>query len=181
MRPISCSISIFFFSSRRRHTRLQGDWSSDVCSSDLSSTSSSSPRRTRSSWPPCTAWGRATPLEVPGIFALSRPGWYPCFLSGGGDREGGYSSGVRGDDDHVRVRRGRSHPLDPARHPGGDLLEVPPLLHRQAEARGHGRARRALPAEVQAAERVVVANAPRPAGVGSSRVSVAGGAEPDAV
>src|SRR5256885_4232237 len=28
-------ISLFFFSSRRRHTRLQGDWSSDVCSSDL--------------------------------------------------------------------------------------------------------------------------------------------------
>ena len=25
----------FFFSSRRRHTSLQGDWSSDVCSSDL--------------------------------------------------------------------------------------------------------------------------------------------------
>src|SRR5256885_9743008 len=24
----------FFFSSRRRHPRLQGDWSSDVCSSD---------------------------------------------------------------------------------------------------------------------------------------------------
>src|SRR5205807_3893992 len=28
-------ILFFFFSSRRRHTRLQGDWSSDVCSSDL--------------------------------------------------------------------------------------------------------------------------------------------------
>src|SRR6266446_7377936 len=28
----------FFFSSRRRHTRLQGDWSSDVCSSDLIAT-----------------------------------------------------------------------------------------------------------------------------------------------
>src|SRR2546426_383497 len=28
----------FFFSSRRRHTRLQGDWSSDVCSSDLFAT-----------------------------------------------------------------------------------------------------------------------------------------------
>src|SRR5688500_20029493 len=27
--------TLFFFSSRRRHTRLQGDWSSDVCSSDL--------------------------------------------------------------------------------------------------------------------------------------------------
>src|SRR5574337_1510850 len=27
----------FVFSSRRRHTRLSGDWSSDVCSSDLAS------------------------------------------------------------------------------------------------------------------------------------------------
>src|SRR6266487_6229746 len=28
---------LFFFSSRRRHTRWTGDWSSDVCSSDLAS------------------------------------------------------------------------------------------------------------------------------------------------
>src|SRR5439155_8125353 len=28
--------SVFFFSSRRRHTRWPRDWSSDVCSSDLS-------------------------------------------------------------------------------------------------------------------------------------------------
>src|SRR5438876_9353332 len=28
-------IFLFFFSSRRRHTRWTGDWSSDVCSSDL--------------------------------------------------------------------------------------------------------------------------------------------------
>src|SRR5699024_12228549 len=27
--------SMFFFSSRRRHTRSKRDWSSDVCSSDL--------------------------------------------------------------------------------------------------------------------------------------------------
>src|SRR2546427_6890368 len=27
--------SVFFFSSRRRHTRFDCDWSSDVCSSDL--------------------------------------------------------------------------------------------------------------------------------------------------
>src|SRR5690606_39673385 len=27
--------NIFFFSSRRRHTRFSRDWSSDVCSSDL--------------------------------------------------------------------------------------------------------------------------------------------------
>src|SRR6266516_2840216 len=28
-------VFVFFFSSRRRHTRSYGDWSSDVCSSDL--------------------------------------------------------------------------------------------------------------------------------------------------
>src|SRR5436189_6147261 len=28
-------VIFFFFSSRRRHTRYIGDWSSDVCSSDL--------------------------------------------------------------------------------------------------------------------------------------------------
>src|SRR2546422_7432118 len=32
---VCCSFS-FFFSSRRRHTRCSRDWSSDVCSSDLS-------------------------------------------------------------------------------------------------------------------------------------------------
>src|ERR1017187_10852642 len=30
------TLTFFFFSSRRRHTRYIGDWSSDVCSSDLS-------------------------------------------------------------------------------------------------------------------------------------------------
>src|SRR3989454_7380503 len=34
------ALCFFFFSSRRRHTRLQGDWSSDVCSSDLTVTGS---------------------------------------------------------------------------------------------------------------------------------------------
>src|SRR5690606_40649118 len=29
------SATVFFFSSRRRHTRFSRDWSSDVCSSDL--------------------------------------------------------------------------------------------------------------------------------------------------
>src|SRR5438270_9682651 len=31
----SCVSYYFFFSSRRRHTRFDCDWSSDVCSSDL--------------------------------------------------------------------------------------------------------------------------------------------------
>src|SRR5690606_40040876 len=30
-----CLSFVFFFSSRRRHTRFSRDWSSDVCSSDL--------------------------------------------------------------------------------------------------------------------------------------------------
>src|SRR5256885_6351568 len=32
---LTSMVIVFFFSSRRRHTILQGDWSSDVCSSDL--------------------------------------------------------------------------------------------------------------------------------------------------
>src|SRR2546430_7579343 len=34
-RCISWLVLFFFFSSRRRHTRFDCDWSSDVCSSDL--------------------------------------------------------------------------------------------------------------------------------------------------
>src|SRR2546422_6206615 len=35
-----CRFVLFFFSSRRRHTRCSRDWSSDVCSSDLCDRSS---------------------------------------------------------------------------------------------------------------------------------------------
>src|SRR2546430_9013942 len=36
--PVMSRCVLFFFSSRRRHTRFDCDWSSDVCSSDLSRT-----------------------------------------------------------------------------------------------------------------------------------------------
>src|SRR2546429_433858 len=36
---------VFFFSSRRRHTRCSRDWSSDVCSSDLERSTALIPRR----------------------------------------------------------------------------------------------------------------------------------------
>src|SRR2546430_16783165 len=36
MRLVLRMQDVFFFSSRRRHTRFDCDWSSDVCSSDLS-------------------------------------------------------------------------------------------------------------------------------------------------
>src|SRR5436309_6384174 len=39
MYGVTCfCLFMFFFSSRRRHTRFSRDWSSDVCSSDLSDT-----------------------------------------------------------------------------------------------------------------------------------------------
>src|ERR1039457_7725315 len=50
MATISLGI-VVGLSSRRRHTRLQGDWSSDVCSSDLSARSVSTRNRRR--WRSC--------------------------------------------------------------------------------------------------------------------------------
>src|SRR2546430_8599200 len=55
----SCLLCFFFFSSRRRHTRFDCDWSSDVCSSDLDMTAAiclyDNPSRSRSKnisrWP----------------------------------------------------------------------------------------------------------------------------------
>src|SRR5688500_20250280 len=54
---------LFFFSSRRRHTRLQGDWSSDVCSSDLGSSCWTRRGCLLGDAPPAGAWvsrGRAS-------------------------------------------------------------------------------------------------------------------------
>src|SRR5437879_13218245 len=46
-------VFFFFFSSRRRHTRYIGDWSSDVCSSDLRRRASRpSPSARRAAPPP---------------------------------------------------------------------------------------------------------------------------------
>src|SRR5438046_9035368 len=54
---------VFFFSSRRRHTRLVSDWSSDVCSSDL--------YRPRYEWTPPTGRGRGRDRQMrPGIEEL---------------------------------------------------------------------------------------------------------------
>src|SRR2546422_7517350 len=49
------TVYIFFFSSRRRHTRCSRDWSSDVCSSDLRQPKdqlSDPVRLGKASWPP---------------------------------------------------------------------------------------------------------------------------------
>src|SRR5436189_1947630 len=51
----------FFFSSRRRHTRYIGDWSSDVCSSDLRADR----LRGRRAPPPLTRRGRGVDRGSP--------------------------------------------------------------------------------------------------------------------
>src|SRR5207249_6250700 len=61
-------ISTFFFSSRRRHTRSKRDWSSDVCSSDLSRLLAEfhrqlSPGRTTWVEGRCVSYGTAIPYR----------------------------------------------------------------------------------------------------------------------
>src|SRR3990167_2601091 len=56
--------SCVFFSSRRRHTRFDCDWSSDVCSSDLGS---------RTWWPRCARSSRASTDGRRG--SAARPSW----------------------------------------------------------------------------------------------------------
>src|SRR5438046_6736999 len=67
-----CStVYVFFFSSRRRHTRLVSDWSSDVCSSDLAAVGAAAasarhipyPMRPPRALPPPSRWA-AKPVAV---------------------------------------------------------------------------------------------------------------------
>src|SRR5262249_58037654 len=72
----SCSCRVvfyFFFSSRRRHTRLVSDWSSDVCSSDLSSRRRGRGRRVCAtiSMVPLSSWASAREARDP-YSAVSR-------------------------------------------------------------------------------------------------------------
>src|SRR5206468_8586870 len=54
---------LFFFSSRRRHTRSDRDWSSDVCSSDLLDTVGCG-IRSRRSISPTDCWDRTRRLRI---------------------------------------------------------------------------------------------------------------------
>src|SRR5690606_41014962 len=57
----------FFFSSRRRHTRFSRDWSSDVCSSDLSAIAKE-------------VQHRRTINERKPHLCFRPPAFYPCLL-----------------------------------------------------------------------------------------------------
>src|SRR3989449_980834 len=66
-----CLSSCFFFSSRRRHTRCSRDWSSDVCSSDL--TCPPSPRSAEFRAGSSPSRGDVSPSQVPR--EISRSPW----------------------------------------------------------------------------------------------------------
>src|SRR2546426_5310015 len=70
------SFLFFFFSSRRRHTRLQGDWSSDVCSSDLPYSGGRAPDRVRRPLRPghCPPAGESRPALHRPLPGIARPG-----------------------------------------------------------------------------------------------------------
>src|SRR5699024_11811314 len=74
----------FFFSRRRRHTSSKRDWSSDVCSSDLSRArlyrSSIDASSTNRSHGPARAVERVPADAVPGLFAPHRTAPHPRHL-----------------------------------------------------------------------------------------------------
>src|SRR5690625_7059395 len=95
---------LFFFSSRRRHTRWPRDWSSDVCSSDLE-LGQEHPRRQRS----------APPLAD--IAQIGHPtGQVRTQLGGEGQRPEGLPGGAGG------LHHGPAALLG-AQHGGGALAE----------------------------------------------------------
>src|SRR5947199_7801564 len=70
--PHGTDICYFFFSSRRRHTRCLSDWSSDVCSSDLSQIGSAT--RVAAGAYPAAAEPPERPKPPPRLIADFRPG-----------------------------------------------------------------------------------------------------------
>src|SRR3712207_446162 len=93
----------FFFSSRRRHTRYWRDWSSDVCSSDLSSSSPSISKtisagrsETRRAEPTASKKAARAPLELAAPRATTlwpAPGTLAVTAAKGGEDHPGSSAG----------------------------------------------------------------------------------------
>src|SRR2546430_3774814 len=83
---------LFFFSSRRRHTRFDCDWSSDVCSSDLPPDSPAAGGRRRGAASPARRPGRARRTTSASRAAADAA---PRSVAGGSRRRASSGSGTR--------------------------------------------------------------------------------------
>src|SRR5437867_5708676 len=94
-----CRSLEFFFSSRRRHTRSYGDWSSDVCSSDLAQT-----RQDGADGGPGVRGAAAVPglvLEAPAALQGRHASLAAQGADGGGNEEQGAALDEDGDGDRL--------------------------------------------------------------------------------
>src|SRR5437899_10606005 len=100
----------FFFSSRRRHTRCLSDWSSDVCSSDLSPPYAR-PASTTNGLPRYTAGGRVVEVrsEERRVGKECRSGWWTYHLKKRDDphRDRHKRDGLRRECDTTSLQRMR--------------------------------------------------------------------------
>src|SRR5256886_2587895 len=75
-----CRLDSFFFSSRRRHTRFDCDWSSDVCSSDLAERGLAPIPNAPLDVVPTPAFMRPlipfAAYDSPGPYSTDRTGWF---------------------------------------------------------------------------------------------------------
>src|SRR5437016_12260377 len=105
---------VFFFSSRRRHTRLVSDWSSDVCSSDLGRSEFWRHSTRRKAWEECNhsapTCKRVSRSEERRVGKECRSRWWACHLNKTGEASWKDRSGVGSP-----VQRRRSWLVTPAR------------------------------------------------------------------
>src|SRR5690606_41088484 len=80
----SACLILFFFSSRRRHTRFSRDWSSDVCSSDLTPGNRGAIGRPRIAprFPGVTQVAGTLHARRGGVITGRHPGWTSRVLPG---------------------------------------------------------------------------------------------------
>src|SRR2546427_11526334 len=93
-------LDLFFFSSRRRHTRFDCDWSSDVCSSDLRRCTWAAKSGSASS--PCVGACRATSAS-----GSSSDGAAACGSARSEERRVGEEGRSRWAPYHLKKKRGK--------------------------------------------------------------------------
>src|SRR2546430_3280221 len=109
------SLLFFFFSSRRRHTRFDCDWSSDVCSSDLATSragefSASAAAPTAAAHIGWEIFGSASATAADGLkIIVTGTGTFVAPASGGGASSAATRGGTGGNPDAGDTVTGSGH------------------------------------------------------------------------